>query len=72
MALRIFQSKYYEESKEETRIYIPNDNQDNFIRSGYYGGHTYVYIPRVNLKLVHTNSLHPYIVKKCLMPHGKG
>lgn len=73
MALRIFRTIYYDESKEETRIYIPDDNQDSFIRSGYYGGHTDVYIPRgENLKLADINSLYPYIMKNCLMPGGRG
>jgi len=73
MALRIFRTKYYDDSKEETRIYIPDDNQDRFIRGGYYGGHTDVYIPYgENLKLYDVNSLYPYIMQNCLMPGGRG
>lgn len=52
MVLRIFRSTYYDDSNDETRIYIPSDNEDRFIRSRYYGGHTDVYIPfGDNLKL---------------------
>ena len=43
LSMRIFRTNYYDD--ENHRIYIPNQNADQFIRSGFYGGHAYMYIP---------------------------
>lgn len=53
-------------------IHIPNRNEDEFIRSGYYGGHTDTYIPYgENLYYYDVNSLYPFVMKEFPMPGGK-
>lgn len=67
LALTIFRMKYYDASNWP--IYIPNMNEDSFIRRGYYGGHTDVYIPYgENLYYYDVNSLYPFIMKEYPMP----
>jgi len=61
---------YYDYNKSP--IYIPNRNEDSFIRRGYYGGHADAYIPYgENLYYYDVNSLYPYIMKTFPMPGGK-
>jgi hypothetical protein len=70
MALSIFRTRYYDD--EKFRIYIPNENADKFIRSGYYGGHADVYIPYgEGLYLYDVNSLYPFAMQSFDMPGGK-
>lgn len=69
LALYIFRSKYYDASNWP--IYIPNKNEDTFIRRAYYGGHTDVYKPNgENLYYYDINSLYPYVMKEFPMPGG--
>lgn len=46
LALCIFRTHYYNQTN--WNIFIPNKNEDTFIRSGYYGGHADAYIPQGN------------------------
>jgi hypothetical protein len=70
LALHIFRLKFY--LVDVFPIHIPNQNQDNFIRQGYYGGHTDVYIPMgENLYYYDVNSLYPFVMKDFPMPGGK-
>lgn len=70
LALSIFRTQYYDDAK--TAIYIPNQNQDCFIRRGYYGGHTDTYIPYgEDLFYYDVNSLYPYGLKEYPPPGGK-
>nr|YP_009675519.1 DNA polymerase [Sophora flavescens]QDD68274.1 DNA polymerase [Sophora flavescens] len=70
LALAIFRTKYYDQ--ENWPIYIPNRNEDTFIRRGYYGGHADAYKPQgENLFYYDVNSLYPYIMKSFPMPGGK-
>lgn len=73
LALTIFRAAYYEPDK--TPIYVLNQNIDKFVRNGYYGGHTDVYIPKLpkGTQFYHydVNSLYPFIMKTCIMPIGK-
>ncbi|KAG2481366.1 hypothetical protein PVAP13_J672500 [Panicum virgatum] len=70
LALSIFRRQYIKDS-EQNRIYILNDNEEQFIRSGYYGGHTDVYLPSgEDLKYYDINSLYPYSMLSD-MPAGK-
>ena len=47
--------------KKGGQIGILRANQDKFIRRGYYGGHTDVYIPYgENLHYYDVNSLYPF------------
>lgn len=70
LALSIFRRKYLKDDGDN-RIYILNDNEEQFIRSGYYGGHTDVYIPTGEcLKYYDVNSLYPYSMLSD-MPAGK-
>lgn len=60
---------YYD--PENWPIYIPNTNEDTFIRKGYYGGHADVYRSRGNNILYYdVNSLYPFIMKSFSMPAG--
>ena len=69
LSLKIFRKIYLDE--EAFQIVIPNRNQDNFIRRGYYGGHVDVYKPYgKNLFYYDVNSLYPYIMKTFSMPSG--
>lgn len=69
LALSIFRMKYYDD--ENHRIYIPNKNADTFIRSGFYGGHTDMYIPvGSNLFSYDVNSLYPFVMANRDMPGG--
>lgn len=69
LALSIFRMKYYDASNWP--IYIPNINEDRFIRKGYYGGHTDVYMPvGENLYYYDVNSLYPFVMKEFPMPGG--
>ncbi|KAK4372700.1 hypothetical protein RND71_008084 [Anisodus tanguticus] len=43
LALHLFHQKFYEPDKWP--IYIPNPNEDRFMREGYYSGHVDTYIP---------------------------
>jgi hypothetical protein len=71
LALTIFRKNYYDPIVNP--IYIPNANVDNFIRSGYYGGHTDVYKPKgENLYYYDVNSLYPYVMKNYPMPSLNG
>lgn len=70
LALTIFRKNYYD--SEESPIYIPNNNAEQFIRRGYYGGHADVYIPRgENLYYYDVNSLYPFTMKDNPMPIGQ-
>ncbi|XP_019085454.1 PREDICTED: uncharacterized protein LOC109126391 [Camelina sativa] len=70
LALLIFRMKYY--NMEVFPIYIPNRNEDDFIRRGYYGGHSDVYIPRgQDLKYYDVNSLYPFVMMSYPMPGGE-
>lgn len=69
LALSIFREKYYDENKH--CIHIPNQNEDTFIRRGYYGGHTDAYTPYGNnLYFYDVNSLYPFVMKEFTMPGG--
>lgn len=53
-------------------IYIPNRNEDDFIRRGYYGGHSDVYVPHgKDLKYYDVNSLYPFVMMSYPMPGGQ-
>ncbi|KAL5821138.1 hypothetical protein ACOSQ3_023020 [Xanthoceras sorbifolium] len=69
LALSIFRMKHYDSSNWP--IHIPNKNEDSFIRRGYYGGHTDVYIPYGrNLYYYDVNSLYPFVMKEFPIPGG--
>ncbi|RZB65257.1 DNA polymerase [Glycine soja] len=69
LALSLFREKYYDYNKH--RIHIPNQNEDTFIRRGYYGGHTDAYLPYgTNLYYYDVNSLYPFVIKEFSMPGG--
>lgn len=71
LALTIFRTKYYD--PKNWPIYIPNRNQDSFIRRGYYGGHVDAYIPYgENLYYYDVNSLYPFIMKTFPMLYSNG
>lgn len=70
LALSIFRMLYYDDSRNP--IYIPNRNEDSFIRRGYYGGHVDTYIPYgKDLFYYDIVSLYPYIMTKSPFPGGK-
>ncbi|NP_862323.1 hypothetical protein BrnaMpl_p1 (mitochondrion) [Brassica napus] len=70
LALLIYRMKYYD--MDVFPIYIPSRNEDNFIRRGYYGGHSDVYIKKgENLNYYDVNSLYPYVMKEYPMPGGQ-
>jgi hypothetical protein len=70
LALSIFRMKYYDASNWP--IYIPNMNEDSFIRRAYYGGHTDTYKPYgEDLYYYDVNSLYPFIMKESPMPGGE-
>jgi hypothetical protein len=70
LALSIFRTNYYDEMNWP--IYIPNRNEDTFIRRAYYGGHADAYKPYgENLYYYDVNSLYPYVMKSYPMPGGK-
>ena len=70
LALSLFREKYYDDNKH--RIHIPNQNEDTFIRRGYYGGHTDAYIPYGKyLYYYDVNSLYPFVMKEFPMPGGR-
>ncbi|CAN4091511.1 unnamed protein product [Withania somnifera] len=54
LALYLFRQKFYEPDKWP--IYIPNHNEDKFLREGYYGD---------------VNSLYPFVMMENIMPTGK-
>lgn len=69
LALTIFRMKYYDD--QLFPIHIPNQNEDQFIRKGYYGGHTDVYKPfGTDLYYYDVNSLYPFVMKEYPMPCG--
>lgn len=69
LALSLFREKYYDENKHY--IHIPNQNEDQFIRRGYYGGHSDAYTPYgMNLYYYDVNSLYPFVMKEFTMPGG--
>lgn len=69
LSLKIFRKKYLDD--ETFPIHIPSQNQDAFIRRGYYGGHSDVYKPLGdNLYYYDINSLYPFIMKQYPMPCG--
>ncbi|KAL3646554.1 hypothetical protein CASFOL_009521 [Castilleja foliolosa] len=69
LSLKIFRQNYLDDSTFP--IHIPTQNQDTFIRRGYYGGHADVYKPYgENLYYYDVNSLYPYIMKSYPMPCG--
>lgn len=69
LALTIFRTKYYNE--EDFPIHLPSQNEEKFIRRGYYGGHTDVYKHRgENLYYYDVNSLYPFVMKEYPMPGG--
>lgn len=69
LALSIFRMRYYDVSNFP--IYIPNKNEDTFIRRAYYGGHTDTYKPYgENLYYYDVNSLYPFVMKDFPMPGG--
>ena len=68
MAMKIYRTHYYPSTYP---IYRPQPNRAAFIRKGYYGGHTDVYIPYgKGLFYYDVNSLYPYAMTKP-MPGGK-
>jgi len=70
LSLKIFRMCYYDYN--HSPIYMPNRNEDTFIRRGYYGGHADSYIPYgENLYYYDVNSLYPYVMKTFPMPGGK-
>lgn len=70
LALSIFRTSYYDQ--ENWAIHIPNNNEDDFLRRGYYGGHSDTYLPRgENLYYYDVNSLYPFVMKTFPMPAGK-
>jgi hypothetical protein len=70
LVLSIFRFKFYDE--QNWPIYIPTMNQDNFIRKGYYGGHTDMFKPKgEDLYYYDVNSLYPFVMKEFDMPGGK-
>lgn len=74
LALGIYRKQFLEPYTKAADDYIAilNMNQDSFIRKGYYGGHTDVYIPYgENLYYYDVNSLYPYIMKEYDIPSGK-
>lgn len=67
LAMKIFRQLFYDEKRFP--IYVPNRNEDTFIRRGYYGGHADVYVPYgENLHYYDVNSLYPHVMKKYPMP----
>lgn len=69
LSLSIYRMKYYDECNWP--IHIPNQNEDNFIRRGYYGGHTDAFKPiGSNLFYYDVNSLYPFVMKEYPMPGG--
>lgn len=70
LSLKIFRTRFYNDI--HSRIYIPNTNEDTFIRRGYYGGHTDVYKPYgKDLYYYDINSLYPFIMQGYKLPGGK-
>lgn len=68
--LYLFHQKIYKLDK--WTIYIPNHNEDKFLKKGYYGGHVDAYIPiRENLHYYDVNSLYPFAMIENIMPTGK-
>jgi hypothetical protein len=68
-AMNIFRIHYYDDVNH--RIFIPNENADNFIRSGFYGGHADMYIPYgEDLLMYDINSLYPSVMESSDMPGG--
>lgn len=69
LALTIFRMNYYDPNSWP--IHIPSNNEDTFIRRGFYGGHADAYKPYgENLYYYDVNSLYPYIMKTFHMPGG--
>ncbi|XP_075479404.1 DNA polymerase-like [Primulina tabacum] len=69
LSLKIFRMNYLDD--DIFPIHIPTQNQDSFIRRGYYGGHSDVYKPYgENLHYYDVNSLYPFIMKSYPMPCG--
>ncbi|KAF6173516.1 hypothetical protein GIB67_042646 [Kingdonia uniflora] len=69
LAMKIFRSWYYND--KEFPIHIPNRNEYEFFRSGYYSGHAGMYKPyRKNLYYYDVNSLYPFVMKTYPMPCG--
>ncbi|XP_075515543.1 DNA polymerase-like [Primulina tabacum] len=69
LSLKIFRMNYLDD--DIFPIHIPTQNQDSFIRRGYYGGHFDVYKPYgENLHYYDVNSLYPFIMKSYPMPCG--
>lgn len=67
LALKIYRVSFYPKAWP---IYQPQSNQDQFIRQGYYGGHSDVYKPYgENLYYYDVNSLYPYAMTRP-MPGG--
>lgn len=70
LALKIFRRVYHTDDVDK-RIHIPDDNEEEYIRDGYYGGHTDVYKPYgENLHYYDVNSLYPSSMLED-MPLGK-
>lgn len=70
LALKIFRTDYYDDDKH--RMYIPNGNADKFIRDGYMGGRSDVFIPSgEDLYAYDVNSLYPSVMVGNKMPGGK-
>lgn len=69
LAMKIFRQKL--DNDKNFPIHLPNRNEDTFIRRGYYGGHTDVYLPYgESLYYYDVNSLYPFIMKSYPMPGG--
>jgi hypothetical protein len=70
-SMKCFRLNYYD--YENTKIYIPNENADSFIRRAYYGGKTEVYKPHL-IKGHHydVNSLYPHAMFKYEYPLERG
>lgn len=70
LSLCIFRTHYYE--PDLFPICTLTKNQDSFIRRGFYGGHSDVYIPYgENLLYYDMNSLYPHVMKKYSLPCGE-
>nr|QHR86556.1 putative DNA polymerase [Picea sitchensis] len=70
LAMKIYRMSFYDPNSFP--IHLPSKNEDTFIRRGYYGGHSDMYIPYgENLYYYDVNSLYPYIMKTFNMPGGK-
>ncbi|KAF6147471.1 hypothetical protein GIB67_021297 [Kingdonia uniflora] len=67
--MKIFRSRHY--NNKEFPIHIPNRNEDEFFRSGYYGEHADMYKPYgKSIYYYDVNSLYPFVMKTYPMSCG--